>query len=256
MPITLPGRVTRGPKAPRTRTEPQELPVAVKSRTKLPASTVALIHAKLEQHVAHAAALITRSSVRFEDVNGPRGGNDVRCRVELHLTGRPPLLVEQGGSSPEAAFARALPRVVQQLSRIRGKHGLSTRRARPTEDVPERPAAPPGEADELIGKRAGRGPKALARALERPEKLRRDAYVDTSLPGVSASDRKAGGGHSARRNSKASFSKATVMLEDSAGRPSRKSTRRSANHSKASQGKERTAVARSVTPAARARRGR
>ncbi len=60
-------------------------------------------------------------------------------------------------------------------------------------------------------------------------KPRRDDPVDTSLPGVSASDRKAGGGHSGRRNvSKRAGKKGGAKLEDSAtGKPSRKSTRKS-----------------------------
>jgi len=51
-------------------------------------------------------------------------------------------------------------------------------------------------------------------------------------------------------------SRSTVALEPSISRPSRKSTRKSANHGKPSQGKERNAVAQSVTPKARAMRER
>src|SRR5688572_1245915 len=58
---------------------------------------------------------------------------------------------------------------------------------------------PPGGA--FIGKRVGQSSKDMGDVLSRPEKKRRDAYVDTSLPGVSATDRKAGGGSTARRNS-------------------------------------------------------
>jgi hypothetical protein len=114
----------------------------------------------------------------------------------------------------------------------------------------------PGDTGELIGRRTGHSPAARKRARARPEKARRDAYVDTSLPGVSASDRKAGGDMTARRNTKARAPRATAALEDSRTRPSRKSTRRSANRGKPSQGKERTAVARSVSPSARAGRRR
>ncbi|HSK04342.1 MAG TPA: hypothetical protein VK932_23975 [Kofleriaceae bacterium] len=114
----------------------------------------------------------------------------------------------------------------------------------------------PGDTGELIGRRTGQGAAALRRAGARPETARRDAYVDTSLPGVSASDRKAGGDMTARRNTRGRAPRATAALEDSRTRPSRKSTRRSANRGKSSQGKERTAVARVVSPSARAgRRG-
>lgn len=116
---------------------------------------------------------------------------------------------------------------------------------------PVRPQVAPDDPGEIIGPRVGRGGAALERALARPEKRRRDSVVDTSLPGVSASDRRAGGGISARRNTRAKPRRGTAALEDSRTKPSRKSTRRSVNRGKPSQGKERTAVARSVTPQAR-----
>nr|MDQ3369719.1 hypothetical protein [Myxococcota bacterium] len=106
----------------------------------------------------------------------------------------------------------------------------------------------------VIGRRVGRGSAAKTRALARPEKARRDADVDTSAPGVNATARKAGGGVTARRNSRASEDRATATLEDSRTQPSRKSTRRSANRSKTSHGKERTAVAETTSPRAKAAR--
>lgn len=65
-------------------------------------------------------------------------------------------------------------------------------------------------------------------------KRRRDVPVDTSQPGVSATDRKAGGGSTAARNrSQHAAKKATYALEDSAtGKPSRRSSRRAANRAK------------------------
>lgn len=64
---------------------------------------------------------------------------------------------------------------------------------------------------------------------KRAPKPRRDDPVDTSLPGVSATDRKVGDGHSGTRNvSKRAAKKGGAKLEDSAtGKSSRKSTRKS-----------------------------
>lgn len=64
---------------------------------------------------------------------------------------------------------------------------------------------------------------------KRPRKPRRDVPVDTSKRGVSASDRKAGGGRSGTRNlSSRAKAKGGAKLEDSAtGKPSRRSTRKS-----------------------------
>lgn len=78
--------------------------------------------------------------------------------------------------------------------------------------------------------------RAGPKKAKRPPRPRRDAPVDTSMPGISATHRKAGGGLMARRNfSGRSEANAPYALEDSArGRPSRKSTRKSANRSKPS----------------------
>lgn len=57
-----------------------------------------------------------------------------------------------------------------------------------------------------------------------PPRPRRASKVDTALPGVSASDRRA-----APRDSAAAGRKAQYALERTEGRPSRKSTRKSAN---------------------------
>ena len=70
---------------------------------------------------------------------------------------------------------------------------------------------------------------------KQPPKPRRDHPINTAKPGVSASNRKVGFGHSGVRNvSKRAAKKGGARLEDSAtGKPSRKSTRRSANRKKA-----------------------
>jgi hypothetical protein len=68
------------------------------------------------------------------------------------------------------------------------------------------------------------GPKKPKRA----PRDRRAASVDTSLAGVSATDRRAG----PRKPSARAGRKAVFALEESATRPSRKSTRKAANRQK------------------------
>lgn len=58
-----------------------------------------------------------------------------------------------------------------------------------------------------------------------PPRRRRDVPVDTSKPGVSATGRRAG----RRVESQSAGKKATYVLEDSAKKPSRKSTRKASN---------------------------
>jgi hypothetical protein len=67
------------------------------------------------------------------------------------------------------------------------------------------------------------GKKKAKRVL----KPKRNGTVDTALPGTSATDRKA-----IRRESLHSARKAPYALEDSAGKPSRLSTRKSSNRQK------------------------
>lgn len=106
---------------------------------------------------------------------------------------------------------------------------------------------------ELFGRRVGRAAANLELVLAKP---RRSRDVDTSRPGVSASDSKAGGRSTARRNVLRRAPKATSSLEDSRTKPSRKSTRRSANRAKSGQGLTQSAIMRSASPKARNTRGR
>lgn len=116
-------------------------------------------------------------------------------------------------------------------------------------------AGPPGGA--FIGRRVGRSTKDLGDALKRPEKLHGGHPVDTAKKGVAASDRKAGGNSTARRNSHKPDHSEAYALEDSAtGKPSRKSTRRSANHVKPDSNLKRRQTRAVTSPESRARRAK
>ena len=80
--------------------------------------------------------------------------------------------------------------------------------------------------------------------------------MDTSKPGVSATDRKAGGGRSGERNvSLRAGRKGGASLEDSAtGKASRKSTRKSAGRVKTTSNLQRQAVRETSSSKARATR--
>lgn len=55
--------------------------------------------------------------VRLTDVNGPRGGIDKTCRVELSLSGQAPVIVTESSATAEHAINRAIHRAAQVLSR-------------------------------------------------------------------------------------------------------------------------------------------
>lgn len=261
--------VAKSGKAARGATAIDTTPIAIRSHdVDLAPGFEDRIRGELAGKLGYAASLIERGTVRFEDVNGPKGGVDTVCRIKLVMSGLPSIVVAETAVDPETAFGRAVPALVHTLGKTLGKHGL--RAGRPRRNVKRTAPARretlgpmPEDPGELIGRRVGHGPAALKRALARPEKQRRDAYVDTALPGVSASDRRAGGPTTARRNAMAHAPRATAALEDSRTRPSRKSTRKSANRAKLGETKSRTvhAAARSAKTRAtraisRAGRGR
>jgi hypothetical protein len=138
------------------------------------------------------APRIERLTVRFADVNGPRGGIDVACRIKAVLSGLPSVVVTEVAGTPSEAFDRAGQRVERGVRRAIGRAVEGGRLGR---------REPPRRAGE--------------------DKARRTARRAEAPPSTAA------------RNRKGRAPKATVALEDSArSRPSRKSTRGSANRAK------------------------
>lgn len=87
-----------------------------------------------------------------------------------------------------------------------------------------------------------------------PRRRRDPVQVDTSEPGVSATDRKVGGGRSGTRNlSNSAGAKGGAKLEDSAtGKASRKSTRKSSGRIKRTTNQQLKAQRATRSPKARA----
>jgi hypothetical protein len=213
----------------------------------------------LGRRLARFATLIERASVRIEDVSSQRGSASTVCRIKLTVSGSPAVLVERRARSAPAAFRNAAASISRAMERSieRGQMSVpdptrpSPKRAR----APKPPPAPRPEGGSLIGRRVGRARANLLRAARRPRE-RRDLWVDTSLPGVSETDRKAGGGSTAARNTKLRQRGMGYTLEDSARKPSRKSTRKSANRAKSGSKLARRQRARTHAPKARAMRAR
>lgn len=93
-------------KKQRGKTLPDATPVDVRSSSSVP------INEHLHQHVLTRlgrqlgpfALRIERASVRFEDVNGPRKGVDIVCRIKVVLSGLPSVVAEERAASPAEAF--------------------------------------------------------------------------------------------------------------------------------------------------------
>ena len=94
----------------------------------LRAYTIHHLGAKLDKHAAHILAAV----VRFDDVNGARGGVDKICRVEVVIPGEPPLVVEEIEQDLHAAIDLAADRMEHLLVREIGR-----RRDRRTKPPPQ-----------------------------------------------------------------------------------------------------------------------
>lgn len=189
------------------RTVVERTPVAIRSDEKLGAAFEQRIRKQLATRIGHAAGLLERLTVRFEDVNGPKGGIDIVCKIKADVSRRPSIVVQKRAEDQARAFASAVDALGVAIDRMQRKHGLATGRPRTTRAPATRTTAPDSSA-----------------MLGRP------------------------------RTQLARTSRATSVLEESSTRPSRKSTRRSANRGKPSQSKERAAHATLQTPRSRASR--
>ena len=72
---------------------------------------------RLAYALSHGQQQIQRVQVRLIDVNGPRGGVDKRCQVDVRLKGLPAIVVEDTESDLYLAIDRAAERVGRTLAR-------------------------------------------------------------------------------------------------------------------------------------------
>ena len=195
------------------------------------------IHRELGKRIERYAQNVTRVTVRFEDINGPRGGIDTACRVELAVKGADHIVVEAHGADADEAFRVASGQAKTALGRVLERKGPAVRRplvGRAQVQGPSRKRrAPRPVAGSLIGRRVGRARENLEAAWE---------Y--------------SGAGSTAARNTRLRTNRAAVTLEDSQKtRPSRKSTRKSANRQKSGAKLGRRTQRELHAPRARAMRG-
>ena len=75
--------------------------------------------------LVHAGDRIRRVAVRlFFDVNGPRGGADKRCRIEVTLNGLPAVVIEDTEANRYLVIDRATDRVGRTVMRRLAHHGV------------------------------------------------------------------------------------------------------------------------------------
>ncbi|HHJ36343.1 MAG TPA: HPF/RaiA family ribosome-associated protein [Gammaproteobacteria bacterium] len=60
---------------------------------------------------------INRAIIRLSDINGPRGGTDKRCHLQVIIPGLPDIVVEDTESDLYAAIDRAMDRARRTVAR-------------------------------------------------------------------------------------------------------------------------------------------
>lgn len=69
------------------------------------------VERRLAFSLSHAEDVVSRVIVRLSDLNGPRGGIDKCCGIEVRLKNAPPLVVKDVQSDLYVAIDRAAERV-------------------------------------------------------------------------------------------------------------------------------------------------
>jgi hypothetical protein len=87
----------------------------------------AYIRRRLGEMLGKYATSIERVTVRLRDVNGPRGGVDLLCRIKVVLSDLPSIVVEHQAASFRLAFTKSLSGIEQAVRRT-----VQRRRTRPT----------------------------------------------------------------------------------------------------------------------------
>lgn len=88
-----------------------------------------LVERRLRFVLRRLSAFVPRAEVQLSDLNGPRGGIDKRCQLELRTDGGGTVVVTSVAGDWRTALDHALARAVRFLLRQR-RRGQDTRRLR------------------------------------------------------------------------------------------------------------------------------
>ncbi len=76
---------------------------------------------RLQFAIDWASDNVRTVKVRFSDINGPRGGNDKRCIIQIPISGKPDVVIEDTESDLYVAIDRASDRLENTLARTLGR---------------------------------------------------------------------------------------------------------------------------------------
>jgi hypothetical protein len=204
-----------GPKRARGRTTIEATPFITHARIGMSELTRGSIEERLRQALEPFGPRISRATLRFDDVNGPRGGPGLLCVIDVAFDSGEHVRIEQRATGVMEAVRRGMSRVVRSVR----QHVERSERKTP------RPTAKPRRAASADAQAAD---GASVRGSARPSARHPQHDGSQNDSGMS------------------------YALEDSQGKPSRKSTRASSNHIKAASQLTRRIQRKLQSPQARA----
>lgn len=78
-----------------------------------------LVTTRMTHALGHLPFESLTAAVKFSDVNGPKGGNDISCALVVDVPHQPPIRVEGRAPTATLAFDVAYDRLVRRLERSR-----------------------------------------------------------------------------------------------------------------------------------------
>ncbi|MBL8490961.1 MAG: HPF/RaiA family ribosome-associated protein [Rhodocyclaceae bacterium] len=94
---------------------------------------------RLAYALNHGRDIVSRIVVRLSDVNGPRGGVDKRCGIEVRLKGASTIAIDDTEADLYVAIDRAAERTGRTLDRrIARRHHFAARHINPDHADPDR----------------------------------------------------------------------------------------------------------------------
>jgi hypothetical protein len=215
---TLPDALPKSEKRHAGRTAAEQTPLEIRTHhTSIAPSFEEEVRERASRKLGKHGHHVERITIRFEDRNGPKGGVDVICRVHILMPNAPDIIVDHVAASAQEAFAMALQASDTALRRAVERRGFSAPHERRSH----------AEASASDGSAASNGNHSTGGD---------DATDDVS--NRNPTDRMA------------------AAFETSEGRPSRKSTRASANHTKQDGDLRLKAVNGAHAPSTKARQAR
>lgn len=97
------------------------------------------IERRLEFSLGRFSPRILRATVQLTDVNGPSGGDDKVCRIEVRMRTTGSVFVEDRDADLVAVVDRAAQRIGRSVARAIERERGVVRRGRPGRTAPPRP---------------------------------------------------------------------------------------------------------------------